>query len=124
MKKFFAAFLAAVLCLSFCACGNSGDDMEIEVNEDMAGEDVVISAMQAFMTSELYDKLIVGYEEQTGEKGREFTVTRATEYQIPDLEGKAYHLMMMNADADVYSEPNNCFYDRVILMVDMGQGIR
>ena len=109
MKKVLAVFLATVLCLSFCACGNSGDDMEIEVNEDMAGEDVVISAMQAFMTSELHDKLIVGYEEQTGEKGREFTVTRATEYQIPDLEGKAYHLMMMNADADVYSEPNNCF---------------
>ena len=41
---------------------------------------------------------------------------------VPDLEGKAYHLMMMNADADVYSEPDNCFFDRVILM-DIWDGI-
>lgn len=122
MKKLIALLLTAALCFAFCACGGGSTEMEIEVNEDMTGEDVVISAMQAFKTSELYDKLIVGYEERTGEKGREFTVTRATEYQIPDLEGKDYHLMMMNADADVYSEPDNCFYDRVILMVDMETG--
>ena len=122
MKKLIALLLTAVLCFAFCACGGGNTDMEIELNDDMTGEDVVIASMKAFMEGELYDKLVGGYEEMTGETGREFTVTRATEYQIPDLEGKAYHLMMMNADADVYSEPDNCFFDRVILMVDMETG--
>lgn len=122
MKKLIALLLTAVLCFALCACGGGNTDMEIELNDDMTGEDVVIASMKAFMEGELYDKLVGGYEEMTGETGREFTVTRATEYQIPDLEGKAYHLMMMNADADVYSEPDNCFFDRVILMVDMETG--
>ena len=122
MKKLIALLLTAVLCFAFCACGGGSTEMEIELNDDMTGEDVVIASMKAFMDGDLYDKLVGSYEEMTGEAGREFTVTRATEYQIPDLEGKAYHLMMMNADADVYSEPDNCFFDRVILMVDMETG--
>ena len=122
MKKIIALLMAVVLCFAFCACGGVNEDMEIEIDENMAEEDVVIAAMKAFVTGDLYDALVASYEEKTGTAGREFTVTRATEYNIPDLEGKAYHLMMMNADADVYSEPDNCFFDRVILMVDMETG--
>lgn len=122
MKKLTALLLTAVLCFALCACGGVNQDMEIELNDTMTDEDVVVSALKAFMEGDLYDALVGSYEERSGQEGIGFTVTRATEYQIPDLNGKAYHLMLMNADAMVYSEPDDCYFDRVILMVDMETG--
>ncbi len=123
MKKVFAVFLAAVLCLAFCACGGDGDPtMEIEITQDMEQDDVAVAALKEFKNSSLYEKLVDGYEKNSGNEGNGFTITRATEYSIPELEGKAYHLLMINADAMVYSEPDGCYFDRVILMVDLDNG--
>ena len=122
MKKIFAVIMIAVLCFALCACGGGDQTMDIEITPDMEQEDVAVAALKAFKNSDLYEKLVEGYEKNSGQPGNGFTITRATEYTIPDLNGKAYHLLMVNADAMVYSEPNKAFFDRVILLVDLDTG--
>ena len=96
--------------------------MDIEITPDMEQDDVAVAALKAFKNSDLYEKLVDGYEKNSGQQSNGFTITRATEYIIPDLKGEAYHLLMVNADAMVYSEPDRAYFDRVILLVDLETG--
>ena len=83
MKKLISIILSIAFMLSLTACGGSSSapapQATIEISADDTNEDIAVSALRAFLSEGIYQKLVGDYESAIGEKAREFEITDASE---------------------------------------------
>ena len=83
MKKVLSIFLAAVLCLSFTACGSKIKAVAATDSEKQA----VIDAVTEFFTGEAYVTASTYYEEISGEKAAKPEILSAYTVKCDEIYG-------------------------------------
>ena len=120
MKRILSIILALTLCLSLAACGKKPVQSEIENFEEKTNVELTIEAVNSLLASKEYKEKNSAFENATGSKSKNPTVTYVMEYQIDNFDGFDLHLLLINLSVDF--AVNNGFNDRTTLVVDLNNG--
>ena len=114
MKRWIALLLAAILCVSFTACGKLSDR-----------EQLAVDTVNRYMT-EKGNEMVATYEEAIGQEARDVTVTHVLDYVLENWEMYDYvHCLMIRLamDAVIFDENGNGgVYDHMCIVLDMETG--
>ena len=114
MKRLIALLLAAVLCMTFTACGKLGER-----------EQLAVDTVNRYMT-EKGNEMVASYENDIGLEARNVTVTHAMDYVLENWEMYDYvHCLMIRLamDAVIFDENGNGgVYDHMCIVLDVETG--
>lgn len=114
MKKWTALLLAAVLCMSFTACGKLSER-----------EQLAVDTVNRYMT-EKGNEMVATYEEDMGLEARDVTVTHVLDYVLEDWEMYDFvHCLMIRLAMDAVTRDENgegAVYYYMCIVLDMETG--
>ena len=123
MKRTIAFILAALLCLSLCACGEEPAPIIVDGKKvDVA--DFVIERVGEYIQSEAHLERVNRYKEICGDQNPPpFTVTKVIEVNAWDLgmDRLSVHFLAVKADC-MLAVDESCVYDSILLVVDYETG--
>ncbi len=109
MKKLFAIFMAAILCISFAACGGEPENKPLTVEE----------AAEYFMTGDLAD-MNAEFEERTAGEGKPITLVHGGKYELIDYSGYNMTLFLYYFEGDIADSAG--FNDRSVIVYNPETG--
>ena len=121
MKKVLSVFMAAVLCLSFVACGEPKIEKTAATDSE---KQVVIDAAVKFFKGETYTNGAALFENLTGNTPKSPEFVAAYTLKCEDVEGFSVDYVLCNVKAEIAWEAKDgtVSNDKILFIVDNKTG--